>query len=240
MRHIAIIRDGLSDYCVLKYFVSAIFEQHYSVKLTEDNFFDLEQVNISNAVAKYVSNSDKDKNYSLYSANADTLKAQIKTILFTALKKFEREKNISFCNKDILIIYADAEKILKYKHNYFNEWAYILNGILSLSVEEFYDWMVKQGYNYEYLPLILPLILFPSSEILVASCMYDFTRENFRELRAKPDLKLKVYETDKIPVAIETEKIYKVLSTFITPEAINDVYREIPEARKFIQILSYC
>jgi hypothetical protein len=240
MKNIAIIRDGFSDYCVLKYFVSAIFEYHYSAKLTEDNFFDLEQLNISNAVAKYVSKSAEDKNYGLYSKNADQLRSEITGILFTALKKFEREKEVGLCNKDILVINSDAEKILKHKHNYFNEWAYILNGILWFAIEKFYEEMVKKNYTYENLPLILPLILFPSSEILVASCMYDFNRGNFRELKAKPDLKCKVYNTDNIPKAIQTGKLNEVLSTFIIPEAIKDIYKEIPEARKFIQILSYC
>ncbi|MEZ4528301.1 MAG: hypothetical protein R2941_20500 [Desulfobacterales bacterium] len=218
--------------------MSAIFDCHYAVKLKEENFFDLEQLNISNAVAKYVSKFDREPD--LHSADARTVKSEIKSVLFAGVKKFEKEKDRCFCSKDLLPVNSDAEKILKNRHNYFEKWAYALNEILWLSIEEFYDQMVQQNYTYENLPLILPLILFPSSEILVASCMYDFKKENFRELKAKPDLKCRVYGTDNIPEAVHTGKLDEVLSTFVIPEAIKDVYKEIPETRKIIQILSYC
>ncbi len=239
MKYFAIMRDGFSDYCVLKYFISAIFQNHCSTELAEDSFFDLEQLNISNAVAKYVSKIDKKKDYSLYNSYAADLRTSIITILFTALKKFEKEKDTNLSNRDVLIINADAEKILKEKHNYFKDWAYIFDNMLWLAIEEFYDKMVINGYSYENLPLILPIILFPSSEILVAACMYDFNRENFRNLKAKPNLKQKVYDTDSIPEAIESGKFHETLSTFVIPESVKEVYKEIPEARKLIQFLSF-
>lgn len=233
MRNIAIIREGFSDYCVIKHFISAIFKDN-SIELNEDNFLDMEQLTIRDAVSKYFKSGG---GHDLYSKNAVELKLRIISILFTALQKFKRAKD-KVSNKDILVINSDSEKILKDKDNYFNKKFYILNAISWLAIEEFYNRMVKQGWSYEKLPLILPLIFFPSSEILAASCMYNFKKENFRELRAKPDLKIKVYETDNIPNAIKTGKMEEVLSTFITPESIKKVYKEIPEARKFIHILS--
>jgi hypothetical protein len=241
MKYIAIMRDGFSDYCVIKYFVSAVFKHHYQLELKDDNFFDMESLNITDAVAKYVSNSDKKKDCGLYTQHAEEFKTRIVKVLYAASVKFKRErKDAGFSNKDILVMYSDAEKMLKDKHNYFKDWAYTLNAVLRLSVETFYDTMVRKGFNYENLPLILPLILFPSSEILAASCMFDFNRENFRELKAKPALKQKVYGTDNIPSAIKTGKLDEVLSNFIVPESLKDVYREIPESRKLIQILSHC
>ncbi|MBW1614974.1 MAG: hypothetical protein JRJ49_00255 [Deltaproteobacteria bacterium] len=235
MRNIAIIREGFSDYCVIKHFISAILQDDF-VQLTDDNFLDMGKLTISDAVAKYFKSGGGNN---LDDKKAIELKKRIIDVLYTAFKKFKREKD-KVSNKDILAINSDAEKILKDKDNYFNKEFYILNEISQLAIEEFYNKMVKHGWAYENLPLILPLIFFPSSEILAASCIYDFKSEskNFRKLRAKPDLKLKVYETDNIPRAIETGKMEEVLSKFITPEAIEKVYKEIPEARKFIHILS--
>ncbi|MBW1615280.1 MAG: hypothetical protein JRJ49_01855 [Deltaproteobacteria bacterium] len=231
MRNIAIIREGFSDYCVIKHFINAVLQDN-SVQLTDYDFLDMEKLTISGAVAKYFRTSVDKK--------AIVLKNSIISVLYAALKKFKREKD-KVSNKDILLINSDAEKILKDKNNYFNKEFYILNEISQLAIEEFYNNMVKQGWTYNNLPLILPLIFFPSSEILAASCIYNFKIEskNFRKLRAKPELKIKVYGTDNIPKAIETGKMEKVLSKFITPDTVKEVYKEIPEARKLIHILSF-
>ncbi|QTA91042.1 Uncharacterized protein dnm_071080 [Desulfonema magnum] len=52
-KHIAIIRDGYSDYCVIRQFVASIFEHHRLSDMKEYNFFDLESLNISEAMARY-------------------------------------------------------------------------------------------------------------------------------------------------------------------------------------------
>lgn len=238
---IAIIRDGDSDYCVIKQLMTAIYKHHHFIELTNDCFFDMGQLDIGGIISKYVTKSNQQKDYSLYSDIAKDCKKQIIGILYTAFTKFAKEKDNSVCNKDLLIVYSDAETVLKQKHNYFEEWAYILDSLLWLTIEEFYQKMLEQGYNYESLPLILPLILFPSSEILVASCMYDFNKDKdkFRQLKAKPDLKQKVYETDNIPQAFRNGKLEEVISTFIVPDSLTSIYQEIPEVRKIIQILSF-
>ncbi|MCH8289684.1 hypothetical protein IH992_01085 [Candidatus Poribacteria bacterium] len=239
MKQVAIIRDGYSDYCVIKQFITAIFKHHHLVDLTDDNFFELGGLKISDAMAKYVDNADKHSDYTLHSEHANELRKRITIVLQTTFKKLDRDYGIYLSNQDILVVNTDAEKILGKKHNYFNEWAYTLSGVLWLAIEEFYSMRVDGGFNYESLPLILPLILFPSSEILVAACMYDFSKENLRVLKAKPALKQKVYETDSIPKAIQSGKLHEVLSEFVVPDSLKKIYKEIPEARKFIQILSF-
>lgn|GEM_PF-976187 len=240
--NIAVIRDGHSDYCVIRQFVSAIFEHHHSVKLKYDDFFEEDVLNISDPINRYIDKSDKkNADYTLYGKHADELKNEVFIVLHTAFNKLSKEKGIFFSNQNVLIVNTDAEKILNKKDSYFEKWAYTLNAVLWLAIEEFYNKMTEMGYAYESLPLILPLILFPSSEILVAACMYDFAKEkeNFRSLKAKPDLKQKVYETDSIPRAFRTGKLLEVLSAFVVPDSLQDIYKQIPEVRKFMQILSF-
>lgn len=234
-----IIREGYSDYCVIRKFVTSIFNRHHPTDLQDDNFFDLDHLNFSKAIGKYVSKADKAGDYTLYGVYAGELRRQIIDILHGSLSIFADYKGDWPSSQDLLILSTDTEKVLKRKHNYFRDWSYTLSGVVWMAVEEFYSRMTDIGYDYENLPLILPLILFPSSEILVAACMYDFRKENFRVMEAKPLLKQKVYETESIPTAIQSGKLEEVLSLFLVPDALKDIYKEIPEVRKFMQIMSF-
>lgn len=219
---IAIIRDGYTDYRVIRQFVSAIFEKHHAVSLTDEHFFDFEDLNIGSPIQQYIRKTK----------HADELKKSIINVLYAAVGNFHSAG-------DLIILNSDAEKTLGQKDNYFQGWAYSLYGVVTSAIDEFYDNNIAWGHNYEKLPLILPLILFPSSEILVAATMYDFNKENFRNLKPKPDLKQKVYGTDSMNEAVKSGKLDEVLSAFVIPESLGDIYREIPEARKLIQILSF-
>ncbi|TAE75143.1 MAG: hypothetical protein EAZ85_02925 [Bacteroidetes bacterium] len=235
---VAIIRDGYSDFLVLKKFITSIFQHHHLIELVDDNFFEFDSLNITNALSTYFSKSHKE-NHSLFGVFASEFRRQIGQVLFTAVKKFAKEKDLDLTHKDIIILNGDAEKILGSKQKYFEDWAYSINSIIWLAIEEFYDKMVEQGYDYSQLPLILPIILYPSSEILVASCIDDFDKTNYREFNAKPALKQKVYDTDSISEAIQNGTMKEVLDIFVIPKSLSKVYKDLPEIRKFMQILTF-
>lgn len=46
MKTIAIIKDGYSDFMVLKSFISSIFAIEQNIKLEDNNFVDLRDLNI--------------------------------------------------------------------------------------------------------------------------------------------------------------------------------------------------
>lgn len=235
---IAIIRDGKSDFFVLRKFVKAIYEHHHLIELQEEDFLEFETLNITNALSEYMAKAELEK-YALFGDFARDFRKQLSSILFTAFQKFGKEKDKPLTNRDILILNADAERILGKNQHYFEDWAYTVNSILWLAIEEFYHKMVENSYQYENMPLILPLVLFPSSEILVAACMYDFNKEAFRKFDAKPVLKHKVYETENIHIALENGKLREVLDTFLVPESLKSIYQSLPEARKFMQIMTF-
>lgn len=236
---VAIIRDGDSDFLVLKKFISTIFQHHHLVELGDDNFFEFDKpLTITDALSNYIRKASLE-NFDTFGTCAIDFRREIGSILLAAYNRFSKEKEIILTNKDILILNSDAEKTLGLKHRYFEKWAYSINSIIWLAIEEFYNKMVEQGYDYFQLPLILPIILYPCSEILVASCMDDFDKTNYRKFNAKPALKQKVYETDNIPVAIESGTIKKVLDTFVIPKTLSKVYKDLPEIRKFMHILTF-
>jgi hypothetical protein len=226
MSNIAIVRDGYSDYLVLKQFLKVLLKNDKGIDLDDENFYEFQSLNLRDIIENY--KLDKDDTRFINS---------IATVLYTAYNKLSKEKD-EVSNKDILLLNSDSEKQLGKREKYFEEWAYNINHNLWKAIDLFYEKMVVQGYSYEYLPLIFPLILFPSSEILVASCMYDFQKENCHALKAKPELKMKVYGSDKIPEVLTNGHLENVLSTYLVSDSLSSIYKELPEIRRFIHMLS--
>jgi len=250
IKHVKIIGDGLSDYLVIKRLVSVIVGRYHPnealIKFLEfDN-----TINLINQMDKFIDEFKKSKKshqsnqieHDPFYREFASFKNGILTILTKVVGTLEKEIYLS--NRDIVIINTDSEISLFKKLNYFQDhepWAYSLNAFLELVIEEFYDRKVSMGYDYQSLPMILPLLLFPSIEILVAACIEcegNFDQE-YRSLKAKPDLKQKVWETDSIHEAFETGMFDEILKEYIVPENLNKIYKHIPEARKLIQILGF-
>jgi hypothetical protein len=188
MRNVAILRDGYSDFLVVRKFIKCILNSHKGEILDDKSFIDLEQLNITNPLVKYIDKVSRSKDYSYHSEEATVLIKELIAIYFACYSRFQREFDV-ITNKEVIVINADSEKLLIERGNYFSIWAYNIKGLLLFSIEKFYEEMIKQGYTFEYLPFIVPLILYPSSEILIASCMYNITHENLRQLKPTPSLK---------------------------------------------------
>lgn len=237
MRYVAILRDGYSDFLVIRKFIQTVFLGYRAEEIPNNNFIDLEQLNITNSLTKYLSKVSKTENYSYHSSDAEELIKNLITVYYGCYKRVQTENDI-VSNREIIIINADSEKLLLNRINYFSDWAYHIKGLVYYSIERFYEQMNNQGYSLEYLPHIIPLILFPSSEILVASCMYDITTESLREILPNPGLKTKVYSTNSIPEAIDSGVLQKTLDTYLVYENVKEIYKEIPEARMLIHALA--
>lgn len=236
-KKIAIIKDGSSDFMVLKSFISSIFSNELNITLSDKNFLDLEELQIGEAIEKYIDKSNKTNELNINGKHANNLKNTVISVLYAATKQHV------FSNKDIIILNGDAEHKLINNENFFKNWVRRVYAVIYLSVDEFYSKMNSQGYSFQDLPVIIPLILFPSIEILVAACyLSDKEKKNIRKLRANPDLKVKVWNTDNIPEAIENGKIMEVLKLCFPnndTSSLKEIYDEIPEVRNLIHTLTY-
>jgi hypothetical protein len=240
-RNVIIIGDGYSDYQVLKQFVSVLVERHHANEIRL-NFLDYDlfaSLNIGVYLKNFIQKANnKADNYDLFCENTRNLKTHVTEVLIKAMRIVQHEK-ILLSSRDLLVISSESEKPLGHQHNYFQKWAYSPEAILRLAIDDFYRQMVEQGYEYQYLPLVLPLIFFPSIEILVAACTeeaHDFDSQCC-SLQAKPDLKQKVWATDSIDEARRSGMLQGVLETYMTPDALDKVYKNVPEAQRFIQVL---
>ncbi len=238
---IAVIGDGYSDFLVIKKFIESVFEEYHKVNLKKDDFYHLKGLTINNELSKYIQKANKEK-YPLVDEYATQYRKDISTILWTALKKFEDEKGSELTNKDVLVLTSDSEhvlgKIKSVQHR--DNFLFSIGAVTWFAIEEFYNKKVlHECTNYKNLPLILPLIFSPSSEILVAACSEHFEKDRCRDLKPNPDLKVKVYGSANIPYIITNERLERVLHERITPENLKMIYKFLPEIRKVMQILTF-
>ena len=226
-----ITRDGGSDFLVLKYFISSIFLNERNIQLSDDNFVDSE-MNIGASIGKFLDAKNK---------SDDIKKQRIKELEKRIIQTLVVIVSKGVSNKDIIILNADTENKLECKEKYYEEkWINQFYLTVYFAIDKFYERMIEQGYTFEDLPAIVPLILFPSIEILVAACyLQDSEKIKMRTLKANPDLKKKIWEETDMKFAIENGKVSEVLEICFTGknDSLKDIYKHIPEARNLINIL---
>jgi hypothetical protein len=226
-----ITRDGGSDFLILKSFISSVFLNERSIQLSDGNFVDSE-MNIGGSIGKFL--DAKNKSDDIKRQRIKELENRIMQILHTIISK-------GVSNKDVVILNADTENKLERKEKYYEEnWINQFYLTVYFAIDKFYERMIEQGYNFDNLPVIIPLILFPSIEILVAACyLSESDKKLMRNLKPNPDLKQKIWKETDMKRAIENGKVSEVLEICFTGknDSLKDIYKYIPEARNLINIL---
>lgn len=233
-RNIGVIGDGSTDRLIFIEIVKAIMvgeslENHL-------NFVELERQSLRVYVDKYWREANRRDEYYLPGEPAKKLQRMVANELTGAFRDFEDRVGFGeLSNRDILLVTTDAEKSLNNPELYFEIWAFGLSKILTGAIEEFYRIKITQGYSCEYLPTVITLASFPSTEIFVIAAK-DMAQRHYGK-KAK-DLKRILYGTDNLRTLEDGDLQEKALK-FINRESINLVFRHIPEARLFIQTLSF-
>ncbi|OIP72964.1 MAG: hypothetical protein AUK43_01855 [Oscillatoriales cyanobacterium CG2_30_40_61] len=227
-RNIGIIGDGPTDRIIFTKIVECILtEEDPSKELIDCKIIELQRQKIFDFIQEYVNAEKKNS-----SPNPQHLVKSVTGVLNSGFR--ELIDQVDICNCDIIILTTDSETVLKMPDDYF-KYGIKLFHILSEAAIKFYETLLLQGYPQDNIPLVLPIITFPSTEILIA---------------AAKGLKIADYY-DKIPLELK-QKIYGVpddrtvpyedLKTkaldYITLEGIKNIYKNIPESRHFIQTLS--
>lgn len=235
---IGIISDGQSDFDVLKKLVQAIFEKHHQKTILDEEFYRFTKMKSFDAMQTYFDKCKKG-GYGLHQNHTDEFIKEINGFLVEAVYRLTKEKEgNNITNQDIIIFNADSEIIMGKNVDYFKEWLYFIHPVLWKAIEHFYEKLILRGHSYEHIPLVLPIIPFPCIEILVRAAMPNYD-EKYRSFKAKPELKQEVWGESHIPTAYDNGYISMTLEDYIIPKNIEAIYRHIPEARKFIQILSF-
>jgi hypothetical protein len=228
-RNIGVIGDGATD--------RAIFLKIAEVILSSDSLTSIElnrQNNLHNCVERYWTAANKKKEYYLPSEHAVKLQNDVTNTLMGAFYDFETLVTNIISNQDILLVTTDAERSLSRSEDYFQAWALSICKIFMGAIEKFYNIKTIEGYSGEYLPLIIPIVTFPSTEIFVAAA-----KNLSNPYGKKPsELKILLYGTDDLATLSEEELKEKALD-FITSDSIQRIFSCVPESRIFIQMLSF-
>ena len=227
-RNIGIIGDGPTDRIIFTKIVECILtEEDPSKELIDCNIIELQRQNIFDFIQKYV--KAKEENVP---QNRQHLVNSVTGVLLSGF--YELINQVELCNCDIIILTTDSEQVLGMPDNYFN-YGIELFHILSEAAIKFYGAVLAQGYPQNNIPLVLPIITFPSTEILIAAA---------RELKIadyygkKPlELKQMIYNVPDDRTVSDEDLKSKALD-HITLEGIENIFKNIPESRHFIQTLS--
>lgn len=237
VRYIGIVGDGSTDREILWKIVQSVLEE------SDTNSLSLEPVMLpEQSIRDYVDDFWKevaqnggcgfpgDPARNLTNNVIDTLRGAFEDLQAAA----ERPLTVY----DMLLFSTDSEKSLTQSERYFDDWAWILSKILFGAVERFYHLKLRDGFYPEYLPMIFPLVLFPSTEIIVAAARTPpGVKFNGRDKSAR-QLKREIYGTDVL-YSLTDGKFEREALDYITPEGIRLIYQYVPESRLFLQMLSW-
>ncbi|OQW93237.1 MAG: hypothetical protein BWK79_12225 [Beggiatoa sp. IS2] len=217
MRRIGIISDGETDYRVFKKIVETLLSNEVKV-------IELRKQTLHDAVDKYW----KDKSQSI-------LQNAVKGILNAAFSAFQSEIEENLTCKDILLLTTDAEKrfaFLNNEHIYWDsndDYFGILHCLMN-AIRDFYSIQYKQGLSPGYLPMVIPIVTFPSIEpfLLIAKGKKTSNING----KTPTDLKTFLYKTNN-PCGEAIEQAIKE----INEDKVYEILKIIPESRFFIQTL---
>jgi hypothetical protein len=233
-RKIGIVRDGGSDYPIFQKIVKVILEANQGCP-TDLEIFELSRMSLRDPIDAYWQGTKKSGQYSLPNNFAKILRDKITGLLLTGIyPEFEAEAG-QICNADIILLTSDSERQVNDAKDYLDaEYVFALLNIIDSAIGKFYNTQLDRGLSYYYLPLIIPVITFPSTEVVIAAA-----RDLHPQCWGKDptDLKRLLYGKTEIP-EISEDEWEKNAYQYLTEEGIDKIYKILPDCRPMIHLLS--
>jgi hypothetical protein len=233
-KHIAIISDGSTDREIFGRILQVIinvYQPRNSVSIIK-----LHRQNIRDHMEDYFTNLSNLTDYSLKSKNVNDFIDKIANTIFGAISDFESILGRNANNSDLIVLNTDTERYLFSPDEYFKNWALMAPKVVLAGIEKFYHIQSIKGYDFENQPLVLPLIIFPSTDILILAAKskpgYSFNGFN----RKAHDIKQEIYGVTDLR-RLSNDELDKKALVYISKDGIKSIYNRIPEIRVFIQTL---
>jgi hypothetical protein len=236
-RCIGIIADGGTDREILKTLVRCALLNDDEIEKNTKIVLLQRQI-IRDHIEEFLFIASRDNNYTLSGSHSQRLIDRIVATLYGAFTELGTFSNRPLNNKDLIILNSDAERTLKSAECYFEDWASMLTKLIIFGIEKYYHHKAKQGYNLENEPFIIPLILFPSTDILVLAAKSAFSHRFNGFDQNAPRLKRIIYGTDDLRRLNSDDFTAKALN-FITNQSISSIYKYLPETRLFLHTLTW-
>src|SRR5208337_246600 len=186
-RYVGIIADGGTDRPIILQLVKSLFG---GSSYWQEVFLDQSVVDYMDSFRRAAS---KLGTYALCDAASRELRRGIIAVLYAAFGDMQRAAARPLCDRDLIVINTDAEWVLNSQDHYYEQdWAVLVTKVFHSAIEEFYHKM-RHGHQWEYLPFVCPLVLFPSTDILVAAARTQ-EGEPFQYHGVKaPEIKRRLY-----------------------------------------------
>ncbi|MBM4031589.1 MAG: hypothetical protein FJ291_07365 [Planctomycetes bacterium] len=167
-----------------------------------------------------------------------TLQRGVIATLYGAWEELKSHAKREITRRDMLVLSSDAERYLSRAEEYFEDWAWMLGATVILAAERFRHALSRRGYSLDYVPVVVPVVPFPSTDVLIAVARNSLTG-GIRARGADPrKLKKALYGTEDLR-SLSQEDFRKHALTHIDAKAIAAMYSEVPEIRSLLQWLSW-
>ncbi len=230
---IGIIGDGPTDLRVIGKLAECILSYGQIDPITSE-IFELRQQNLRTPVDRYWDRATREENYHIASEAGKRLQKDAVALLWRAIEEL---KALASCDslsyKDLIVLSTDAEKRLNTIDGYFEDYAIHLAKILMVAVEKLYHQMVEWGIERRFIPTVVPLPLFPSTEIIVAAAKDN--GHSFRGRTAR-ELKSLLYNVHDMAL-LSLEDLDRQALAHITTDSLDRIFRFVPEVRYLVQTM---
>ncbi|MYC96642.1 MAG: hypothetical protein F4X14_16880 [Caldilineaceae bacterium SB0661_bin_32] len=230
---IGIIGDGPTDLRVIGKLAECIVSYGQTDPISPE-IFELRQQNLRTPVDRYWERATREEDYHIASEAGKRLQMDAVALLWGAVEELKfRAKCDSLSYRDMIVLSTDAEKRLNTIDGYFEDYAIHLAKVLMVAVEKLYHQMVEWGIGRRFIPTIVPLPLFPSTEIIVAAA-----RENSLSFRGRTarELKSLLYNVNDMSL-LSLDDLDRQALAHITTESLDRIFRFVPEVRYLVHTL---
>ncbi|MEW6348126.1 MAG: hypothetical protein AB1646_03635 [Thermodesulfobacteriota bacterium] len=235
-RCVGIVGDGPTDRQVVERLVTCLLSDLGGEVLI---FHYLDELTLHDDMDRFFRKASKQSDYSLSDEPAQRLRSAAFDLLLTGVGMLQQRLDRSLSNLDVLVLHCDAESFLKSPDQHFSEpWA--LAAVVSVhnGIEWFYHTQSEQYVPNECVPLIVPLVMFPSTEIIVAAAKTPMGVSFRSRGKSAADLKLDLYNEADLR-NLSKQEFEQLVLQHITVDACGSIYRHVPETRAFFRVLSW-
>jgi hypothetical protein len=232
---LGIIADGTTDQEILSTLIRC---QLFNAQHPEIIFQEIMlRQKITDVMGKYRNRLSKTSDYSISSDAAIEFRNGIILAISAGLYEFQQEVTTrELTGHDLLILNTDSEIFYRSPSDYFLDWVFVYQKNLFLAIEEYYDRIeIRHKRPMEKIPIIIPIVLFPSTDILIGAIKSSTDVFQYINMPAR-DIKKNIYGTDNL-YTLKDDELKTLVLDIINPESCMKIYHYIPEIRYLFKTL---
>jgi len=232
VRCLGIVADGPTDQDIMAVFLKVLLEPLGPCKEI------ILGQRLSPLVSQFRQQASRTDQYGLFDQPVAVLEKGIVSLIHAAVSELRDQAGRELIDSDLLLLSTDAEDPVRDSSDVYRlQRTTSILLAFDLAIAEFYN-SAANPYCWRWLPLVIPLVLFPSTDVIVAAARPRSSPEvRLRGVRAN-DLKKRLYGCSDLSQLSEEDFSEKALG-HLTPSACERIYSALPEARFLLRTLTW-